>query len=113
MCRQSVLVQAAPTVEETRYLLDIADRTDWVAAVVGWLPLDRPGVAGVLDDLAANPAFRGVRPMVQDIPNEDWMLGKALTPGLRALAERGLSLDALLWLVVLACSASTVFFMLV
>jgi L-fuconolactonase len=64
--------------------------------VVGWLPLDRPGVEGVLDDLAANPAFRGVRPMIQDIPNEDWMLGKALTPGLCALAERGLSLDALL-----------------
>ena len=40
---QTVLVQAAPTVEETLYLLDIAKRTKWVAAVVGWVGLDEPG----------------------------------------------------------------------
>lgn len=92
---RSVLVQAAPTVAETRYLLDLADRTDWVAAVVGWVPLERSGVERTLDELAANPAFRGVRPMIQDIPQDDWMLGHSLAPGFRALAERGLSLDAL------------------
>ena len=41
---QTVLVQAAPTLAETRYLLGIADATDWVGAVVGWAPLS----AGVL-----------------------------------------------------------------
>ena len=92
---QSVLVQAAPTVAETRYLLGVAEQTDWVAAVVGWVPLDRPGVEHTLDELAAKPKFRGVRPMIQDIPQDDWMLGEALTPGFCAVAERGLSLDAL------------------
>lgn len=91
----TVLVQAAPSVAETRYLLEIADRTTWVAAVVGWVPLDDPGVEGTLDDLAAHPALRGVRPMIQDIPADDWMLRGALTGGLRALAERSLALDAL------------------
>jgi len=91
----TVLVQAAPSVAETRYLLQIADRTTWVAAVVGWVPLDDPGVEGTLDDLAGHPALRGVRPMIQDIPDDDWMLRDALTGGLRALAERSLGLDAL------------------
>jgi L-fuconolactonase len=91
----TVLVQAAPTVEETRYLLEIAERTDWVAAVVGWVALDGPDAEQTLDDLAAHPALRGVRPMIQDIPNDDWMLDEALTPGLRALAARDLCFDAL------------------
>jgi L-fuconolactonase len=91
----TVLVQAAPTVAETRYLLDIAERTDWVAGVVGWVALDAPDVDGVLDELCARAAFRGVRPMIQDMPDDDWMLADALTPALRSIASRGLCFDAL------------------
>jgi L-fuconolactonase len=92
---QTVLVQAAPTVEETLYLLDIAQGTKWVAAVVGWVGLDEPGLEQVLDELAAQPAFRGVRPMIQDIADDAWMLGERVSTGLRALQARGLSFDAL------------------
>jgi len=91
---QTIVVQAAPTVAETRYLLDIAARTEWVAGVVGWVALDQPGVEATLDALAATGMLRGVRPMIQDLP-DDWMLADALTPGLRALAERGIAFDAL------------------
>lgn len=91
----TVLVQAAPTVAETRYLLEIADRTDWIAAVVGWVALDEVGVEHTLDELAAHPALCGVRPMIQDVPDDDWMLGDALGSGLEALTERDLCFDAL------------------
>lgn len=92
---QTVSVQAAPTLAETRYLLEIADRTDWVAAVVGWAPLDDERVCEVLDHFAVHSKLVGVRPMIQDIADDDWMLGEAVGRGLRALVERSLTLDAL------------------
>lgn len=91
----SVLVQAAPTVEETHFLLEIAARTDWVAGVVGWVALDRAGVEADLDALGEHPALLGIRPMIQDIADDDWMLGTSVAPGLRALTARGLTFDAL------------------
>jgi len=92
---RTVLVQAAPTVAETEYLLGIADRTEWVAGVVGWVPLDHPDVGGTLDRLTARPGLLGVRPMIQDLPDDDWMLGAAAGEGLDALSERDLTFDAL------------------
>lgn len=92
---RSVLVQAAPTAEETHFLLSLAEEVPWVAGVVGWADLDRPDAPQRLAGMAANPLLRGVRPMIQDIPDPDWMLGPELTPGLRALAAHDLALDAL------------------
>lgn len=92
---QTVLVQAAPTLAETQYLLGMADATDWVGAVVGWAPLDAPEVEQALESLAAHPTLRGVRPMIQDNADDDWMLGDAVAVGLQALAGLGLRFDAL------------------
>ena len=91
----TVLVQAAPTVAETRFLLDCAADTPFVAGVVGWAPLDAPSAADVVADLAANARLRGLRPMLHDIPDVDWMLRPALAPGLRAMAALDLTFDAL------------------
>lgn len=91
----SVLVQAAPTEDETRYLLSIAERTPWVRAVVGWVDLADPRVGDALDRLGEHAAFRGVRPMLQDLPDDAWILDDAPARGLRALEARGLGFDAL------------------
>jgi L-fuconolactonase len=91
----TVLVQAAPTVAETRYLLQLAEVTPWVAGVVGWADLEAPDAEKQLAALAAHPSLRGVRPMIQDIPDPDWMLGPGLEAPLRALPDMGLRLDAL------------------
>lgn len=93
--RRSVLVQAAPTVAETRHLIGIANTWDRVAAVVGWVDLADPAVETVLDELAGHAVLRGIRPMIQDIADDDWMLGPAVERGLCALVERGLRFDAL------------------
>lgn len=91
----AVLVQAAPTVAETRFLLDHAREQPWVVGVVGWIDMAAPDAPAVLDDLATDPNLKGVRPMIQDIPDPDWMLQDALTPAFRAFVERDLTFDAL------------------
>jgi L-fuconolactonase len=91
----SVLVQAAPTSEETRFLLEIAETTPWVVGVVGWVDLEAADAADQLVALAERPALRGIRPMIQDIADPDWMLRPALEAPLRALSELGLRFDAL------------------
>lgn len=91
----SVAVQAAASVAETRFLIDLAERNERIAGVVGWVDLADPGVEATLDELVAHPVLRGIRPMIQDIADDDWMLGPAVARGLRALASRGLCFDAL------------------
>lgn len=92
---RTVLVQAAASVNETEYMLGIADATPSVAAVVGWVDFERPSDRAVLERLAAHPRFVGVRPMIQDIPDDDWMLRDDVQWGFRALVELGLTFDAL------------------
>lgn len=91
----TVLVQAAPTVAETEYLLALAARTPFVLGVVGWVDFEAADATEQIDRLAADPGLRGVRPMIQDIADDDWMLRPAFEPVFRHLQERGLAFDAL------------------
>jgi L-fucono-1,5-lactonase len=91
----TVLVQAAPTVAETRFLLALAAETPFVAGVVGWAPLDAPEAPDVVAELARDRRLRGFRPMLHDIPDVDWMLGSAVAAGLRAIEAADLTFDAL------------------
>lgn len=88
-----ILVQAAPTTAETRFLLAQTDPR--VAGVVGWVDLAAPDAAQTLHDLAADPRLKGIRPMLQDIPATDWLTTAPRTEALAALGALGLRLDAL------------------
>jgi L-fuconolactonase len=91
----TILVQAAPTEAETMFLLDIAEGTEVVRGVVGWTDFDaRDGVARI-EALATRKRLVGLRPMVQDIADDDWLLSPALVPRLAAMARNGLVFDAL------------------
>ncbi len=92
---QTVLVQAAATVEETEYLLGIADTSVSVAAVVGWIDFEKPEHLHHLRRLARHPKFVGVRPMIQDIPDADWMLRDDVQWAYEAVVDLDLSFDAL------------------
>ena len=92
----SVLVQAAPTMAETRFLLDVAKRSGGrVQAVVGWVDLDADDAGAALRALAAEPLLRGVRPMLQDLDDAEWILRPRVDAALSAVAELGLAFDAL------------------
>jgi L-fuconolactonase len=90
-----VLVQAAPTEAETQYLLDLAQQHPEVLGVVGWVDLLAPDAPQRIAALARNPKLRGLRPMLQDIIDTDWMLQSALRPALQAMVRHGLVFDAL------------------
>lgn len=91
----TVLVQAAPAFQETLYLLEIAEQASFVRAVVGWVDFESPSVLSDIDALARHPLFRGVRPMLQSIPDPAWMLNPEFDVIYTRLAERGLCFDAL------------------
>ena len=92
---QTILVQAAPTVAETRFLLEIARLTPFVAGVVGWIDFEARDAAAQIEHLARDRKLVGLRPMVQDIEDDDWLLRPALTNAFNALIDHDLVFDAL------------------
>jgi L-fuconolactonase len=94
---RTVVVQAAPTVDETRYLLDLARDDVSIAGIVGWVPLDVPNSVELIDELAREPKLKGVRPMLQDLPDDRWIENPALTPAIHALIKNDLAFDALIF----------------
>lgn len=93
----TVLVQAAPTEAETRFLLDTArGSAGLVRAVVGWADLAAPDAAARAGALAADPLLKGLRPMLQDIADTGWVMSGPVQPGLAAMERAGLRLDLLI-----------------
>jgi L-fuconolactonase len=91
----TILVQAAPTEAETMFLLDVAESAELVRGVVGWTDFEAADGAARIDALAARNLLVGLRPMVQDIADDDWLLRPALAQLLMAMARNGLVFDAL------------------
>jgi L-fuconolactonase len=91
----TVLVQAAATVAETRFMLDLAREHSFIAGVVGWVDFESEDVADTIDALSADAGLVGLRPMIQDIPDTEWMLEEKLAPAFEAMIDHGLVFDAL------------------
>ena len=92
---RTVLVQAAPSVAETEFMLALAAANEIVGGVVGWVDLADAQAASELARLAADSRLKGVRPMLQDLPAADWILEAPRPDALRALQRLGLRFDAL------------------
>jgi L-fuconolactonase len=92
-----VSVQARQSVRETEWLLSLADAEPFIKGVVGWVPLARTDVRSTLAKLAANPKLRGVRHVVQDEPDDRFILGADFNRGVSALREFGLVYDILIF----------------
>ena len=91
---QTVLVQAAPSEAETDYLLGLARTHDFIAGVVGWVDLSRADAVATLQRWARQPKFKGVRPMLQDLPDASWIARAPHPDAMRALLQLGLRFDA-------------------
>jgi L-fuconolactonase len=92
---RTILVQAAPTVAETEFMLEVAQTAPFVAGVVGWVEFADADAPRTMARLAANPLIVGFRPMVQDIPDDDWLVRSDLDDAFRTLVEHRLVFDAL------------------
>ncbi|KWV52851.1 amidohydrolase [Bradyrhizobium macuxiense] len=91
----TILVQAAPTEAETDFMLDVAKGGEVVRGVVGWIDFDADDAVARIDAIAARELLVGLRPMVQDIADDDWLLRPALAAQCEAMARHDIVFDAL------------------
>lgn len=92
---KTILVQAAPTEAETHFMLDLAANHEFIAGVVGWTDFEAPDAPERVAALADNRLLVGLRPMVQDIADDDWLAKPDLAPAFEACIAHGLVFDAL------------------
>lgn len=92
----TVLVQAAETEAETAFMLGLAAQHPFIRGVVGWTDLAAQHAPARIAALAAEPKLVGLRPMLQDLPDDDFILRADVQPALAAMAAHGLALDALI-----------------
>lgn len=91
----TIAVQAASTAEETEYLLDLADRTESIVGVVGWLDLHDAGHRKHFERFRKHPKFVGFRLMVQEMPDASRILEPAFVDALRVFAREDVPVDLL------------------
>jgi L-fuconolactonase len=93
----SIAVQARQSLQENRFLLDLADGHPLIHGVVGWVDLRADRVEEQLAEFARHKKFVGVRHVVQDEPDDAFMLGREFRRGIRRLHQFGLTYDLLIY----------------
>jgi L-fuconolactonase len=93
----SIAVQARQVIEESDWLLGLADQHETVKGVIGWVDLRSDRVEADLERLAQHSKFVGVRHVVQEEPDADFMLGREFQRGISKLAAYGLTYDILIY----------------
>jgi L-fuconolactonase len=93
----SILVQAQPNDEEIEWLLSLAEADPSIKGVVGWANLKSAGAGRRIADLAGRPKLKGLRPMLQNLPDDDWIADPALDPAIDAMIAHNLRFDALVF----------------
>jgi L-fuconolactonase len=91
----TVLVQSLPSIADTHWMLSLAAATPRVRGVVGWVDFKAPDAPAQIEALAGHPLLKGLRPMLQDLPDDDWIADPACDPAAEAMQHHGLVFDAL------------------
>lgn len=94
---ETVFVQTQHNLAENRWVLSLAERSPFIAGVVGWVDLQSPECAAQVAEFQAHPKFVGVRHITQDEPDDDFILRPAVWHGLRVLERAGLPFDLLFY----------------
>ncbi|QNK55286.1 amidohydrolase [Paenibacillus sp. PAMC21692] len=91
---KTVIVQAMNSYEDTDYMLETAAQYEWIAGVVGWVPLDRPEEAAKkLELYSKNKYFKGIRHLIHEEQDPDWVVRDEVLEGLKVLASFDLAFD--------------------
>ena len=93
----SITVQARQKVEETRWLLKLSEQNDFIKGVVGWVDLRHKNLSSQLEQFNQHPKFVGVRHVVQDEPDDHFMLGKEFLAGIAELSHYNLVYEILIY----------------
>ncbi|MDH5598280.1 MAG: amidohydrolase family protein [Cyclobacteriaceae bacterium] len=92
-----ISVQAQQKEKETQFLLELSEHHSFIKGVVGWVDLQSDKVGEVLCDLKKYSKFKGVRHLVQDEPDIDFILRKNFQRGIARLADYSLTYDILIF----------------
>lgn len=95
--KQTIVVQAAESIEETEFLLDLADQYEFMGGVVGWIDLSSTEFPNHFKRLLKWPKFVGIRPMLQSMANNHWILKPEVKRNIRLLVENDFPLDLLIY----------------
>ena len=93
----SIAVQARQSLEETRWLLELAEQNTIIKGVVGWVDLCSPALDAQLEEFGRNPRLVGLRHVVQDEPDDEFMLRPDFRRGIARLGDYGLKYDVLIY----------------
>src|SRR5688572_27349011 len=93
----SIAVQARQSLIETNWLLKLAEGNDFILGVVGWVDLSSPNITEVLAEYAGRKKLVGVRHVLHDEADDNFMLQPAFQNGIAALKEFDLTYDLLLF----------------
>ena len=93
----TIVVQARQTLEETEWLLGLAQRDPLCKGVVGWVPLQDEAIGEIMGRFHDSPLLKGVRHVIQDEEDPEFMLRPALIDGIRTCAQAGLRYDILIF----------------
>ena len=93
----TIAVQARQSLDETRWLLDMADTTDAIRGVVGWAPIAGEEFPGVMEEFDGRVKLKGLRHVIQDEPDEQYILREDFNSGIRAMVDSGLVYEILIF----------------
>ncbi len=92
-----IAVQVRQTLDETNWLLEIAGKHDFILGVVGWIDLRSPDLLSQLEASATHPKLSGVRHIVQDEADDEFMLRSDFLRGISMLEQFDLTYDLLIY----------------
>ena len=94
---KTVLIQAAPLIEETEFLLDLATKYDFIGGVVGWIDMSSAQFPEQFARLTSHPKFVGIRPMLQGLEDDQWILRPEVKRNIHILVENDFPIDLLIY----------------
>ncbi|MGE8081262.1 amidohydrolase family protein [Peribacillus loiseleuriae] len=104
----AVAVQARQSIEETRWLLELTQKNDFIKGVVGWVDLCSPDIIEQLNQFTENPILKGIRHIIHDEADDHFMLREDFQRGISALNDFGLTYDLLLYPKHIPCAIELV-----
>ena len=93
----TIAVQARQTLDETRWLLDLADASDAIRGVVGWAPIAGEDFPGCMEEFDGRAKLKGLRHVIQDERDPHYILREDFNSGIRTLVDSGLVYEILIF----------------
>ena len=93
----TVVVQARQSLEETRWLLDLAEECEAIRGVVGWAPIAGEDFPGCMEEFDGRPKLKGLRHVIQGEKDEHYILREDFNSGIRTMLGSGLVYDILIY----------------